>query len=280
MKGKKFLAGILTAVLLLGVLPAGAVEADPYPDVLSTLTAGEKEALFEEFLYPFAGYDLDYRTASDAQVIQLLNEVWYDPDKVFAPLQELFSIRLPNGDVGIPRENLVPFTRQYFGRELDLTGLARDTLPSTEDYDNYCYYYQDALCFHAFFGMGSYPGTILVTPQHLYDLGNGLYAATYEETWWFDIDNEITDQFLYSFVCQENADGSYRLIRGYREGYVPSAAELAAFTQPSSWAQSEVAAAEAAGLVPALSGSPTWQDGATRLQFAQLAVQLTETATG
>ena len=55
---------------------------------------------------------------------------------------------------------------------------------------------------------------------------------------------------------------------------------LAALAQPSSWAQEEIDAAQAAGLIPALADDPGWQDKATRLHFAQLAVRLAETATG
>ena len=55
---------------------------------------------------------------------------------------------------------------------------------------------------------------------------------------------------------------------------------LAALDQPSSWAQEEIDAAQAAGLIPALADDPSWQDKATRLHFAQLAVRLAETATG
>ena len=55
---------------------------------------------------------------------------------------------------------------------------------------------------------------------------------------------------------------------------------LAALDQPSSWAQAEISAAEDAGLIPALADDPGWQDKATRLHFAQLAVRLAETATG
>ena len=49
---------------------------------------------------------------------------------------------------------------------------------------------------------------------------------------------------------------------------------------PSSWAAGEVAAAEEAGLVPQLTGSPAYQDTITREQFAELAVQMVETALG
>lgn len=49
---------------------------------------------------------------------------------------------------------------------------------------------------------------------------------------------------------------------------------------PSEWAKSEIDAAVAAGLVPALTGSPRYQDTINRLQFAELAVNLVEVVTG
>ena len=53
-----------------------------------------------------------------------------------------------------------------------------------------------------------------------------------------------------------------------------------ASNQPSSWAADEVRKAENAGLVPSLTGNPTYQGTISRLQFCQLAVQLAETALG
>lgn len=44
----------------------------------------------------------------------------------------------------------------------------------------------------------------------------------------------------------------------------------------SSWAQDEVAAARAAGLIPALSGNPGYQDAITREQFAELVMRLVQ----
>lgn len=55
--------------------------------------------------------------------------------------------------------------------------------------------------------------------------------------------------------------------------------QLAA-NQPSSWAKAEVDAAKAAGLVPALTGNPGYQNSITRQQFAELVVALVEQATG
>lgn len=47
---------------------------------------------------------------------------------------------------------------------------------------------------------------------------------------------------------------------------------------PSNWAVSEIESAIQAGLIPALTGRPKYQDTITREQFAELIVQTTETA--
>ena len=49
---------------------------------------------------------------------------------------------------------------------------------------------------------------------------------------------------------------------------------------PSSWAVSEIAAAQQAGLIPALTGNPGFQDSITREQFAELSLQLVKTVYG
>lgn len=46
---------------------------------------------------------------------------------------------------------------------------------------------------------------------------------------------------------------------------------------PSDWAKAEIDKAEAAGLIPELTGKPGWRDNSKRLHFAQMVVQLVET---
>ena len=51
-------------------------------------------------------------------------------------------------------------------------------------------------------------------------------------------------------------------------------------SEPSPWAVGEIAAAQRAGLIPALTGAPGYQDSITREQFAELALQLVKTVYG
>ncbi|WP_346705485.1 S-layer homology domain-containing protein, partial [uncultured Agathobaculum sp.] len=260
------------------VVAALDTAADGYKDVLSSLSASERKALFESFLPPFSGYDADYRTISDQKLLQMINDAWYDHNIAFDAIDRLSWIDLPNFDRAITKSDADKLTTALFGRTLDFSKFKRSTLPDMEDSNNFCYVYQDMLCFHAYFGMGSFPGTIQFIPQHLYDLGSGYFAAGMMEEWCHD-DGTLNSDLYYS-VIKKNTDGTYRFIRTYPANYVPSDTELAAFAAPSDWAKAEVEAADSAGLIPELNGNPGWQDNTTRLQFAQLAVRLAETVTG
>lgn len=260
---------------LLAALDTGA---NGYKDVLSSLSASERKVLFESFLPPFSGYDADYRTISDQKLLQMINDAWYDHNISFDAINRLSWIDLPNYDRAITKSDADKLTTALFGRTLDFSKFKRSTLPDLEDSNNFCYVYQNMLCFHAYFGMGGFPGTIQFIPQHLYDLGSGYFAAGMMEEWCHD-DGTLNSDLYYS-VIKKNTDSTYRFIRTYPANYVPSDTELAAFVAPSDWAKAEVEAAETAGLIPELNGNPTWQDNATRLHFAQLAVRLAESVTG
>lgn len=68
-----------------------------------------------------------------------------------------------------------------------------------------------------------------------------------------------------------------RLVSGQRILDGVTASEL---ESPSDWAVAEVNQAMELGLVPTLTGTPTYGDAITRLQFAELVVNLVETAVG
>lgn len=260
------------------VLAALDTSVDGYRDVLSTLSESEKTALFEGFLQPFAGSKVDFRTVSDQQLLQMINDAWYDHNFAFAALESVTWKSLPNGDSAMTKSDADRLISELFGRTIDFSQFERTILPDPEDMNNFCYVYQNMLCFHAYFGMGGYPGEIRFIPRHLYDLGNGYFVTCMEVQWWLDSVELETSYLCYS-VIKKNEDGTYRWIRDYGST-APTDAELAALIAPSSWAQAEISAAEAAGLIPELNGNPGWQDNTTRLQFAQLAVRLAEQATG
>lgn len=68
----------------------------------------------------------------------------------------------------------------------------------------------------------------------------------------------------------------FRLV-GYHSAKAEIEAELNDKTIPSDWAKAEIDKADAAGLIPELAGKPGWRDGARRVHFAQIVVQLVET---
>ncbi len=263
------------------LLAALDTPSDSYQDVLNDLSDDQKKALFNDFLPLFSGWDVDYRTISDADLAQLMSDVWYDPEVRFPLLQSLPHTSFYDdihSDVGYAKEDIDQVTMQLFGRTLDFSKLKNlSSLPDLWADGNFCYVYQGMFCFH--FGGGGHTGNghVYYLPQHLYDLGNGYYAAVFVEQLRLDM---IQGDYLKWTVVKKKDDGTYRYVRSYPSQYVPTNAELAAFTKPSSWAQAEISAAQAAGLIPALVNDPCWQSKATRLHFAQLAVRLAETATG
>lgn len=241
-----------------------------YEDVLSSLSASEKKALFEDLLYNVAAvkrYDGDgfnALTASDGDIVSLLGDLRMDT--LFPIAGEPFT-----------QQAFTTVTQQYFGRTIDYSEFAIDHEPI--DYSSYYYNGMFYLCWPQ---RGSDVGLERLngSAKHLYALGgNTYYTAFTLQTGQLGAP-ENDDFCVYTAIIKKNADNTWRLIRLYPMAYTPTAAELAAFVQPSGWAKAEVEAAQAASLVPALTGDPGWQDSATRLQFAQLAVSLAEKATG
>ena len=244
-------------------------------DVLSSLSSRQKTAIFDELLCPFAGYDIDFRTASEKAIVDVMHNVWYDHDKQY----DFGFDRSLTYHEGLSKAKLDTVTTKLFGRTINLAPFARNSEPDPEDMASYCFSYKNALYFHAYFGMGSFPGYIDTVPLHLYHIGNDYYCAIQKELWYED-GGSLCDHYIYSSVIKKNADGNWQLVRLYPNNHVPTAEELSAFVAPSSWAKAEVEAADQAGLIPDLTGDPGWQDASTRLQFCQLAVQLAETALG
>lgn len=247
----------------------------PLDDTLSTLSSRQKTALFDDLLCPFAGYDIDFRTASEKAIVDVMHSVWYDHDKEY----DFGFDRSLTYHEGLSKAKLDTVTSNLFGRTINLAPFARNSEPNPEDMASYCFSYKNALYFHAYFGMGSFPGYIDTVPLHLYHIGNDYYCAIQKELWYED-GGSLCDQCIYSSVIKKNTDGTWQLVRLYPNCYVPTTSELSAFVVPSSWAKAEVEAADKAGLIPDLTGDPGWQDASTRLQFCQLAVQLAETALG
>lgn len=255
------------------VLTALDVTVDGYKDVLSTLSSSERQALFHDFLYCVAGVDTGYiipgspsrgfdsRAASDGDIVGLLESLRMDT---------YFEI----SNDPFPQADFTKLTQQYFGRTIDYSKFATDHQPTEMDYGYFNLYYDGVfyLCWPQR-GSNIELESLSGTPKQLYSLGSNRYCANFSIT-------TAASSYAYSAVVKQNTDGTWQLVRLYPAHYTPTEAELAAFVAPSSWAQAEISAADAAGLIPELNGDPGWQDHTTRLQFAQLAVRLAEKATG
>ena len=260
------------------VLAALDTTSDGYQDVLNTLSASEKKALFDDFLYCVAGVDtsgirgdrpfqgFDCRTESDDRIVNLLEALRVDTG-------------FPISDDPFPQAEFTNMTRRYFGRTIDYSNYAIDHQPTYEYYYDTVYY--DGvfyLCHPQRGGDVTLGKNLNGTPKQLYSLGDGYYCANFIIQVLSLYGTPV--KYPYSAVVKHNADSSWRLVRLYPANYIPTDAELAAIAQPSNWAQAEISAAQAAGLIPELVNDPCWQGKATRLHFAQLAVRLAETATG
>lgn len=238
-----------------------------YKDVLSSLTTQEKKALFEDLLCYIAAVriglykDLDARTMSDEAIVGMIESLRMDTG-------------YPIYSDPIPEAEFTALTQRLFGRTIDYSKFAVNHKPTLEErgYENLYYNGAFYLCWPQR-GSNVELEALSVRAEHLYPLGNGRYCAAFSIT-------TAWNMYRHCAVVRKNTDGSWTLVKLYRNAYVPTTAELNAFVQPSTWAKSEVEAAEAAGLLPALTGDPSWQDNANRLQFAQLAVRLAETASG
>lgn len=246
-----------------------------YNDVLPTLSQDEKTALFNDFLCLFSGYDVDYRTASDYMLLEeILPTVWVESYDGLG--LEIGYGNPPYGNVS--KQELDKLTSSIYGRVFDGNDFKYENMPPDEQIGDGYFFWLDGEWRYQY-GGGRGIGGGDGYPRHLYDIGNGYYYAV-QEVVWFNSGGEEYDKSLYAYIIKQNDDGSYRLIRTYPAGHILTKADLDAFVNPSDWAKGELAAAEKAELVPELDGDPFMTESATRLQFAQLAVNLAEKVTG
>lgn len=297
---KRMLAAMLTAVLCLSIAGAPLAGAVNYSsdfiksvdttnrdlkDVLYSQSYSERDKLFNELLgsvivsldYDYSVDSYDYRTTSDEKLLCLLVNMQLCS---FFPFDEYGR----NGNWSyytvFSKQNFTKLTSSVFNRTIDYSVRTRTKLPTQYDWESEG---RGFLCDEKFYLGNREAGYMMedrFEPQHLYALGGNRYAAVvkYQQREWPDGDWGYAS--VHSAVVRKNTDNSWTLLKLYKYDYVPTTAELTAFVQPSTWAKNEVEAAEAAGLLPALTGDPSWQDNANRLQFAQLAVRLAETASG
>lgn len=249
-----------------------------YKDVLYSQSSSERDKLFNELLDSviYCTNVYDYRTTLDEDLFDLLKDMQMFTDFPFAPYRENYSWGI---HTVFSKENFTKLTNSVFNRTIDYRKISRTVLPS-DSYEEVSFMYGDKIYLNLVDGGPGELSDSHIEQQHLYALGGNRYAAVVKQQQREWPDGDWYYASVNYAVVRKNTDGSWTLLKLYKNGYVPTTAELNAFVQPSTWAKSEVEAAEAAGLIPALTGDPSWQDNANRLQFAQLAVRLAETASG
>ena len=250
-------------------------EIEGYNDVLPKMNQNEKQALFNDFLCAFSGYDIDYRTASD---YTLLEEILPTARIEGGEALEL-EINYTDSSYGkVSKQALDKLTTSIYGRVFDGNDFKYENMPPADQIGDGYFFWKDGEWFYQYGGdrgVGGGEGY----PKHLYDIGNGYYYAV-QEVVWFNSGGDEYDRGMCAYIIKKNNDGSYRLIRTYAKGVILNKADIDAFVNPSDWAKAEIDAANSAGLIPNLDDEPLWNNNATRLQFAQLAVSLAETITG
>lgn len=296
--GAFFLSAALlsTPAALAATVPAAAAPSivafneSAYKDVLSTLSSSEKDRLFQRLLCNIttsyvheSGY-YDVRSSSEEAILYCIQ--WLQIGTLF-PLEDYGAVE-PGCDylhtMYFSKANFDRLTSELFGRTLTFEENIVTSIPNENDVKNSykTYLYQgnvQLFCPQA--------GDVMnerAEPHHLYQLKGNLYCATYTMyEWYLDESNKQEKNGTYQAIVQRKGN-NWTLLYLTKKNASIDDATLSAFqtlyNQPSDWAKNEVTAAQSAGLGVGLAGDPGWQDQATRLQFAQIAVQMVEKATG
>lgn len=289
----------LLAALMLTVSAAAAAPAVPtlyafntssYRDVLSTLSSQEQNQLFQNLLcYITESYQgkngYDVRSSSEADILTCLS--WMDIKTRFA-FEAYNSVDTYTDELHprtFAKADFDRMTSDLFGRTLTFS---ENTVTSIPSVDNVKEAYRTYLYNGTVYFFMPQAGSVTnerADPHHLYQLKGNLYCADYTMyEWYMDETDKQENIGTYQAIVRRNSNGSWTLLYLTKKGGTLDDATLSAFqaayNQPSDWAKAEVSAAQSAGLGVDLSGDPGWQDQSTRLQFAQVAVQMVEAATG
>lgn len=264
-----------------------AFNESAYKDVLSTLSASQKDRLFQRLLCNIttsynSQQNYDVRSSSNEDILNCIQ--WMQIGTHF-PLKDYGAVE-PGCDylhtMYFSKANFDRLTSELFGRTLTLNTVT--SIPKDSDVKNAykTYLYQGNV--QLFMPQAGDVMNERAEPHHLYQLKGNLYCAAYTMyEWYLDESNKQENAGTYQAVVQRNGNNWTLLYLTKKNGTIDDAVLSAlqgSYNQPSEWAKAEVTAAQSAGLGVGLAGDPGWQDQATRLQFAQVAVQMVEKATG
>ncbi|MGM9579540.1 MAG: S-layer homology domain-containing protein [Evtepia sp.] len=280
---KRVISLLLAAVMLTALLPAaGAASVQDRPNVLGSLSAASQTALYDDLLRPLTaaceGYriNLDSRTSTDQDFLTILSFTILMGNPYFKRYNPINDTEYRCHMV-YSQADFTRLTQAVFGRTVDYAALTKTSKPGIYTYSSFLWQGN----FYLFIPQMGYIEQDTMKGQTLVRLSEDLYYTEYH---YYNSQpyNNIYNQYMgtYGAVVKRNADGTWTLVKICPPGSLPSWDSLTAYAAPSSWAAGEVSAAQRLGLVPDLSGNPLWQDSASRLHFAQVAVTLAEKALG
>jgi len=235
-----------------------------YKDIYQNMPQKEQQAMFDDFLddIAFTVKSFDSASATDEEIVTLFENLYMDTDFPGDPWQFKTS-------------EFTKLTQDCLGRTVNYPDFEIYREPTSEDWGYKSVYHNDTfyLCQPQRGSMEGFQPD-MGAGRMVYDLGGNNYYAAFRL--------EGNDQYEwvegpFGAIVRKNAEGKYRLVK---LGFPLTKAELEEFVNPSEWAKDELFEAEKAGLIPELSGNPFWKENATRLQFAQLAVNFAEKLTG
>ncbi len=250
---KRLLAALPALALCLS---AALAAGEGYTDALDTLPQAEQLALFGEALAPVAERfgGLDFAHMSDGEKLDLFNVL----SQTGYPSLE--------GETNRAQPEVAGLLQEVFGTDVDFSAFQTDSPPTLAQREKGHLCYDSRVYFRTLRGLSTEVSP--VTPHHLYALGRDRYAAVF------------TQKGAERWAVVEQGDGLWRILRLFGEGEAPTAYQLAQWGRPSAWASGELRRAQEEGLTAALDPDAGVQAAATRLQFAQLAVSLTQRLSG
>ena len=279
---KKRILSLALAVLMLVSLVPGASAVSTRPDYIDSLSSSQYRYLYNDLLRPlcvvsndFGGGYLDRWEIVDEHLMDVLSYSMLVGNPILNRYGGQSSHNGYHCHRAFTQANFDAMTRAIYGKTLDMRGFQYSFRPDTYDY----FSFQQDGWFYLFVPQMGYLGEDYLEPENLVRLSENLYYTNfsrYHQEYpgasyrWEDFDGA---------VVQKNGDGTWSLVTYYPDDADPAVIQRR-FVTPSSWAKTEISAAQKAGLVPTLDNEPWWVDNISRLQFCQLAVRLAERATG
>lgn len=180
-----------------------------YQDVLSSLSAGDREALFGRFL-GFIQYgapaDLDCASASDVDLAETLYHMWGTThgrtfDTIPGVSGGTTSVNYGYTTYRFSAQEFSALTQQLFGRAIDYAAWDNQAFESAISYDPA----RQEVSMTAILDAGDFDALLDWKPLHLYQLSGNRYYAQCQQTW---RERTVTS----GAIVDRNADGTWTLV--------------------------------------------------------------------